>query len=95
MTDEPAPRESGWNQPAERVYYSAMELKAIVSEICDEADDFLAGVTRPDEAKAGIAEWLTINHVKLPPADRNAVIEQALRILKSEGFFERVAGADD
>jgi hypothetical protein len=72
-----------------------MELTTIVSEICDEADDFLAGVTRPDEAKAGIAEWLTINHVKLPPADRKAVVEQALRILKNEGFFDRTAGSDD
>jgi len=72
-----------------------MELKAIVSEICDEADDFLAGVTRPDEARAGIAEWLTINHVKLPPGDRKAVIEQSLRILSSEGFFDREPGTDE
>ena len=72
-----------------------MELKAIVSEICDEADDFLAGVKRPDEARAGIAEWLTINHVKLPPADRKTVIEQAFRILSSEGFFDRAAGYEE
>lgn len=72
-----------------------MELKAIVAGICDEADDFLAGVKRPDEAKAGIAEWLTIHHVKLPPADRKVVIEQALRILSTEGFFDRAAGYDD
>lgn len=72
-----------------------MELKAIVSEICDEADGFLASVTRPDEAKAGIAEWLTINHVKLPPADQKAVVEQSLRILSSEGFFDRLPGVDE
>jgi len=72
-----------------------MEPRSIVSAICDEADDFLAGVKRPDEAKAGIAEWLTINHVRLPPADRKAVIEQALQILRREGFFDRAAGYDD
>ena len=84
-----------WNQRHWRVYNPVMELQAIVSEICDEADDFLAGVKRPDEAKAGIAEWLTIKHVKLPPADRKAVLDQALRILNREGFFERVAGEDE
>jgi len=65
-----------------------MDLKSIVSEICDEADDFLAGVNKRDEAKAGIAEWLTINHVKLPPADKKSVIDQSLRILDQEGFFK-------
>ena len=72
-----------------------MEIRAIVSAICDEADEFLAGVTRRDEAKAGIAEWLTIHYSLLPPADRKAVIEQALRVLVAEGFFDRVAGGDD
>jgi len=72
-----------------------METKAIVSEICDEADDFLAGVKRPDEAKAGIAEWLTIHYSLLVPADRKAITEQAMRILRNEGFFDRAAGYDD
>ncbi len=72
-----------------------MELKGIVSEICDEADDFLTGVTRPDEAKAGIAEWLTIRYSMLAPADRKTITEQAMRILGNEGFFDRVAGYDE
>lgn len=94
-TDESAPREFGWNRPACRVYYPAMELKAIVSEICDEADDFLAGVSKREEAKAGIAEWLTMHYSKMAPADKKAVIEQAMRILGNEGFFERSAGLED
>lgn len=72
-----------------------MDPKSIVSEVCDEADDFLAGVTRPDEAKAGIAEWLTIHYSMLIPADRRAIIEQAMGILSREGFFDRAAGHDD
>jgi hypothetical protein len=72
-----------------------METRAIVSAICDEADEFLAGVTRREEAKAGIAEWLTLRYSLLVPADRKAVIEQALRVLVAEGFFDRVAGGDD
>jgi len=72
-----------------------MELNVIVSEICDQADDFLAGVTRRDEAKAGIDEWLTINHVKLPPADKKIVIDQSLRILDDEGFFKAAPGGEE
>ncbi len=72
-----------------------MEISSIVSRLCDEADEFLAGVTRREEARAGLAEWLTINHAKLAPADRKTVIDQAMRILSQEGFFERVAGSED
>ncbi len=71
-----------------------MELQAVISRICDEADDFLAGVTKRDEARAGIAEFLTMHHGHLAPADRKAVIEQAMRVLEREGFFERTAGGD-
>lgn len=69
-----------------------MELRAIVSTICDQADDFLAGVTKRDEAKAGVAEWLTMHHSKLAPADKKAVIDQVMRILDHEGFFDAEAG---
>lgn len=69
-----------------------MELDPIISQICDQADDFLAGVTKRDEAKAGIAEFLTMHHASLSAADRRAVITQTLLILDREGFFERDAG---
>jgi hypothetical protein len=72
-----------------------MELNVIVAEICDHADDFLAGVTRREEAKAGISELLTMHHRELDPADRRIVTEQAMRILEREGFFERAAGGED
>lgn len=71
-----------------------MDLKSIANEICDQADDFLAGVSRRDEAKAGIAEYLTLHHAKLPPADKKAVIESTMRILENEGFFDAEAGGD-
>lgn len=71
-----------------------MELKSIVSEICDQADDFLDGVTKRDEARAGIAEYLTMHHAKLTPADKKAVIDQTMRILENEDFF-RGSGKGD
>jgi hypothetical protein len=72
-----------------------MELHGIITEICDQADDFLAGVTKRDEAKAGIAELLTIHHPDLDPGDRKAITDQSMRILEREGFFNRTAGGED
>ena len=74
------------------VYNGRMDLKSIVNEICDQADDFLAGVSRRDEARAGVAEVLTMQHAKLPPADKRAVIDQVMRVLDNEGFFQTSAG---
>ena len=71
-----------------------MDLAFIVAEICDEADDFLAGVTKREEARAGIAEWLTIRYVRLSPAEKNAVTEQAMGILDRENFFTKDAGGN-
>lgn len=84
----------GWNLDGPCRYNGGMDLQGIVASICDQADDFLAGVTKRDEAKAGIAEFLTMNHAGLVPADRKAATEQAMRILEREGFFERDAGGD-
>ncbi len=72
-----------------------MDLNSIASEICDQADDFLAGVSKRDEAKAGIAEWLTMNYPMLPASDKKTVNEQVMGILGNEGFFERSAGLED
>jgi hypothetical protein len=72
-----------------------MGLEPIISRICDQADDFLAGVTKRDEAKAGIAEFLTMYHAGLSAPDRQAVTDQAMRTLEKEGFFERDAGSEE
>ena len=71
-----------------------MDQKTLVSAICDQADYLLAGVTTRTEAKAGMEEWLTINHPKLPPAERQIVIAQAMGVLDNEGFFETEAGGE-
>jgi hypothetical protein len=71
-----------------------MDLMSIVNGICDQADDFLAGVSRRDEARAGVAEYLTMHHQQLPPADKKAVIDQVMRTLDAEGFFQSTSGRD-
>lgn len=72
-----------------------MELNAIVTEICRQADDFLAGVAKRDEARAGISEWLTINYASMTPSAKKAVVDQSMRVLDHEGFFDLSAGAID
>jgi len=72
-----------------------MDIKSIVSEFCDQADDFLAGVTKREEARAGIAELLTIRHATLPAADKKAVITQVMQVLEKEGFFSAAPGGED
>jgi hypothetical protein len=72
-----------------------MNLQTVVSEICDQADEFLAGVTKRDQARAGIAEWLTIHYAALSPVEKKDAADQAMRILGQEGFFERPAGGSE
>ncbi len=72
-----------------------MERKSIVSDICDHADEFLAGVTKRAEAKAGIDEWLTIHHLQLLPDQRAGIIRQAMDVLEREEFFAIEAGSDE
>ena len=72
-----------------------MERKSIVAEICDQADDFLEGVAKREDAKAGIAEWLTIHRPNLPPEEKKIIIKEVLSILEEEEFFSAPAGADN
>lgn len=71
-----------------------MDQKRLVSEICDQADSFLAGISELKEAKAGISEWLTIHHPTLAPELKKSVVTEAMRLLESEGFFETEAGSE-
>jgi hypothetical protein len=72
-----------------------MDTRAIALEICDQADEFLAGVRKRDEARAGIAEYLTLHHPKLSAADKKAVTDQAMRVLENEDFFSADAGGSE
>lgn len=73
---------------------SGMNTQSIANEICDQADEFLAGVPKREDARAGIAEYLTIHHASLAPDEKRAIADQAMQILDEEGFFEAPAGGD-
>lgn len=65
----------------------AGDLRPIIDAIADEADDFLAGTQDRAQAKAGIAELLTMDYPDLAPADRAAVIAGVMKVLEEEDFF--------
>ena len=64
-----------------------MNLDAIIAEIADQADEFLAGVTDRAQARAGIAELINMDWFTLNPADRKSVTEGVMAALEAEEFF--------
>lgn len=65
-----------------------MNLRPIIDEIASQTDDFLDGVTNREQARAGIAEVLTMDYPGLPPDDRRTVTDHVMAILEAESFFE-------
>ncbi|MBL9202613.1 MAG: hypothetical protein JNL39_19025 [Opitutaceae bacterium] len=64
-----------------------MNLDAIIAEIADQADEFLAGVTDRAQARAGIAELINMDWFTLGPVDRKVVTEGVMAALEAEEFF--------
>ena len=64
-----------------------MNLRPVINHIADQADDFLAGVTDRKEARAGIAEFITIEYPKLNAEDRKTVADHVMAVLEAENFF--------
>lgn len=64
-----------------------IDLRPIIEEIASHADDFLDGVSDRAQARAGIAELITLDFVDLTPAQRTNVIAGVMAVLESEDFF--------
>jgi hypothetical protein len=65
-----------------------MNLRPIIDEIASQADDFLEGVTDRQQARAGIAELITMDYAWLSPADRKVVSDHVMAVLEDESFFD-------
>lgn len=65
-----------------------MNLRPIIDEIASQADDFLAGVTDRQQARAGISELITMDYSGLIPADRKIVSDAVMAALEDENFFD-------
>jgi hypothetical protein len=62
-------------------------LRPIIDEIANQADEFLAGVVDRAHAKAGISELLTMDYPYLAEADRAIVTQGVMSLLEQEDFF--------
>jgi hypothetical protein len=63
------------------------DLRPIIDEIANRADDFLADARDRAQARAGIAELLTMDYSELSPPDRTVVITGVMSVLEDEDFF--------
>jgi hypothetical protein len=64
-----------------------MNLRPIIDEIASQADDFLEGVTSREQARAGIAELITMDYAGLDAAERKLVSDHVMALLEDESFF--------
>jgi hypothetical protein len=64
-----------------------MNLRPIIDDIASQADDFLAGTTDRRHARAGIEEFITLEHPGLSPVDRKKVADGVMAALAEEDFF--------
>jgi hypothetical protein len=64
-----------------------MNLRPLIDDIASQADDFLAGCQDRAQARAGISEFLALEHPRLRPADRKLVIDQVMAVLEEEDVF--------
>ena len=63
------------------------ELRPLIAEIASQADEFLAGTKDRGQARAGIAELLTMDHAYLGGPERVAVIAGVMAVLEAEDVF--------
>jgi hypothetical protein len=65
-----------------------MNLRPIIDEIASQADSFLDGVSSREQARAGIAEFITMDYPSLSAPDRKLVSDHVMAILEDESFFD-------
>ena len=65
----------------------AADLRPIIDDIANRADDFLAGDRDRSHARAGIEEVITMDYPTLQPADRTIVVTGVMSVLEDEDFF--------
>ena len=72
---------------ANRLSPMGIDRRHIIDDIANRADDFLAAASDRKQARAGIEEFVTLEHPALESADRQEVVEGVMRVLAAEDFF--------
>jgi hypothetical protein len=62
-------------------------LRPIIEDIANRADDFLAGARDRRQARAGVEEVITMDYPTLNPMDRTVVVIGVMGVLEDEDFF--------
>lgn len=63
------------------------DLRPIIDEIANRAEEFLAGTRDRAQARAGVEEVITMDYPTLSPPDRTVVITGVMSVLEDEDFF--------
>ncbi len=63
------------------------DLRPIIDEIANRADEFLSGERQRTHARAGIEEVITMDYPTLHPEDRKVVVTGVMSVLEDEDFF--------
>jgi hypothetical protein len=72
---------------AEQFSTMTADLRPIIDEIANRADEFLAGTCDRAQARAGIEEVITMDYPTLAASDRTVVITGVMSVLEDEDFF--------
>jgi len=64
-----------------------IDLRAIIDDIANHADEFLADAGDRKQGRAGIEEFVTLEHGDLSPVDRKRVVDGVMAVLEEEDFF--------
>jgi hypothetical protein len=63
------------------------DLRPIIADIASRADDFLAGAMNRAQGRAGIEEYINLEHFHLASDQRKQVTEGVMQALEAEDFF--------
>lgn len=74
----------GGNAP---ILPGTMDLREIIDDIANQADDFLAYAADRREARAAIAELIATSYPDLSEKTRHVALDGVMHILEDEEFF--------
>jgi hypothetical protein len=64
-----------------------MNLSALIAAIASQADDFLGPALDRKHGRAGIEEFVTLEHPEFDALTRKQVTDGVMQVLEAEDFF--------
>ncbi len=63
------------------------DLRPIIADFANRAEDFLAGVSDRNLARAGVEEEVTLDYPTLNPSARAVIVSSVMAVLEADDFF--------